>query len=129
MARNVLQFIHSRKQCNCQLPVSPLKSCSLVKAGKKTVNKSLQIWHLVLQLQRLKMTRQLQTMGQNSTLHVMTPLLLQLCRLQNRLDLLEVQFFDQGRLGRKKLHVLWCGFAGDEQNYRKDCSGGMEFFN
>lgn len=35
MARDVLRFIHSGKQCNCQLCVSPLKSCSLVKGGKK----------------------------------------------------------------------------------------------
>lgn len=35
MARDVLQFIHSGKRCNCQLEVSPLKSCSLVTGREK----------------------------------------------------------------------------------------------
>lgn len=112
MARDVLQFIHSGKQCNCQLHVSPLKSCSLVKGGKKSVNKLLQIWHMVEQLQRLKMTQQLQTTRQNTILHVMTPFLLQLCHLQNMFDLLEVHFLEQGRLGRRKLLVcIYFGVA------------------
>lgn len=71
----------------------------------------LQVWHMVEQLQRLKMIQQLQMRGQNTILHVKTPLLLAL----------EVVSGTEwtGEEGTEPVWMLWGGFAGYKENCRK----------